>query len=341
MITIEQVRKINPSLNGLSDKELGKAILELAGLRNLALGKGVQIVAQQEESMTFAALVAKFPDYVQYDLGHAQETAAKYHQSLKRFMKDMPEVATPAQLSLDDITKLKKIMSERGVKENGTNSVIFALRTFLSYCQKIHKIVTINPKDIRPMKPSKRQVIFLAKEEINQLLNSINTDSHYGLRMRALMELLIASGMRISEALSLNRDSISWETNEAMIIGKGNKQRDIFITERAAEWLKKYLAGRTDSNPALFVTFGTVERLNRHDLGKEFRRYAVKAGLKKKVTPHILRHSMATLMLHNGVDITYIKDLLGHSSIETTAQYYLGTDKKALKEAHSKYLKFD
>jgi integrase/recombinase XerD len=81
--------------------------------------------------------------------------------------------------------------------------------------------------------------------------------------------------------------------------------------------------------------------LNRHDLGKEFRKYAVKAGIKKRVTPHILRHSMATLMLHNGIDITYIKDLLGHSSIETTAQYYLGTDKKALKEAHSKYLKFD
>ena len=191
------------------------------------------------------------------------------------------------------------------------------------------------------MKISKRQVHFLRLEEIRQFFDAINVKDMRGLRMRTLWEILLSTGMRISECLSINKEDIEWEQKEIMIVGKGNKQRTVFLNDRAIQWLQAYMIRRTDHNPALFVTFGTNKRLTRYDLSKQFKRYAQKAGLKVKVSPHILRHTMATLILHNGGDIMFIKDILGHSDIQTTAQYYLGTDKQATKDAHAKYLSYD
>src|SRR3989344_695064 len=301
----------------------------------------------RREGNVFLLLIQGFVDYVRHYLGLAEETAKKYEESMLWVARDLPYIQSPDQITLQDIITLKKRIRERPGRKGKTNgesrvnSIIFALRKFLAYCQKIHKFDTINPKEINPMKVPKKEVIYLSKEEIVQLLSSINFHSRYGLRMRALMELLIASGMRISEALSLNRDSLDLKNLEAKIIGKGNKPRTVYFTERAAEWVKKYLSGRDDESPDLFVAFGTGKRLTRHDLGKLFRAYAKRAGLKTKVTPHILRHSMATLILHNGGNIKDIQDLLGHTDIKTTAKYYLGTDKKKLKESHDKFLRFD
>lgn len=190
------------------------------------------------------------------------------------------------------------------------------------------------------MKVPKRQVIFLSPDEIKSLFNVINPKGIRGLRQRALIEFLLGTGMRISEALSFNRD-IDWVDGSALVIGKGNKQRRIFIIERARYWIKEYLSLRNDNNPALFVTYGNnPKRLQRYDLSKQFKLLAAKSGITKKLTPHVLRHTAATLMMQNGCPIMYIQELLGHSDIKTTAKYYLGTDDRSLKEAHSKYLKF-
>lgn len=294
-----------------------------------------------EQEGSFIFLIPKFIDYLKYEIAASPQTIAKYQESLSWIVKELPYINYPSDFKLDDITHLKKRTMERGCGPSRVNSFIFSLRKFLTYCKEVHKLLTLNPREIKPMKIPKRQVTFLTREEINQLLNSLKKHDIRDLRMRALMELLIASGARISEALSLNRDSINPLTNEATIIGKGNKERVIFVTPRAIEWLNEYLNRRKDDNPALFVTFGTNQRLKRYDLGKEFRRYAARAGIKKMVTPHLLRHSMATLMLHNGANIMDIQNLLGHADIKTTAQYYLGTDKRALKSAHEKFLNFD
>ena len=219
--------------------------------------------------------------------------------------------------------------------------MIFALRKFLAYCQEIHKLDTINPKDIKPMKIPKRQVVFLSKEEVNKLIGSIRSNTKPGLRMKALMSVLLASGMRISEALSLSWDDIDWEHKEAVIIGKGNKQRTVYFNDEALGWLRSYKLTRKDKNPALFVTFAKEpKRMRPYDLSKQFKHYVQKAGIKKKVTPHILRHTMATIMSINGADIRLIQQILGHSDIETTAKYYLGIDQQAVKAAHNKYLDF-
>ena len=160
-----------------------------------------------------------------------------------------------------------------------------------------------------------------------------------GLRFRVLVEVLLGTGMRISEALSLNRDTINWEKAEAKIIGKGSKERTVFFNQRSLDWVKKYLDIRTDNEPALFITQqGT--RLSKIDVPGFFKRYAKKAGITKKLTPHILRHTCATNLLFNGCAINNVQVILGHDRLETTCRYYLGVDKSKAKEAHGKFLNF-
>lgn len=302
----------------------------------------VPVLALQNNNvpqLTIEELIPLFADYVIYDLRHSPKTAEKYTDSLRWVLRHLPQVKYPQDLTLVHITELKKRTLMRA-KEARVNSLVFALRKFLTYCNDVHKIATIIPREIKAMKLPKRDVEFLKEEEIKQFLSGMDSTTMPGLRMRVLVEFLLSTAMRISEALSVNKDGIDWENKEVVIIGKGNKQRTVFLSDRAIGWLQRYLLMRKDNEPALFVTFGEPKRLKAHDLSKQFKHYAENAGLKKKVTPHILRHTAATTMSHNGADIRNIQLILGHSDIKTTAKYYLGVDKEALRKAHNQYLKY-
>lgn len=122
------------------------------------------------------------------------------------------------------------------------------------------------------------------------------------------------------------------------MIGKGNKERTAFLTERAIFWLNAYLEQRTDDLPSLFATIDGRRPLTRPDIWRYFDRHRKLAKLTKPVRPHILRHTAATQLLFNGCPIGHIKEILGHSRLETTCRYYLGLDRRAAKEAHQKYL---
>lgn len=295
---------------------------------------------QTAPPLTFERLIALFNDYVIYDLRFSPKTAEKYTDSLTWVIRHLPHIQFPQNLTLMDITELKKRILMRA-KEARANSILFPLRKFLTYCNEVHKLATINPRDIKPMKIPKREVNFLKEEEIKQFISCMDTTTLPGLRMRVLVEFLLSTAARISEALSVSKDGIDWENKEVTIIGKGNKQRTVFLNDRAIGWLQRYLLVRKDNEPALFVTFGQPKRMSPYDLSKQFKHYAEKCGLKKKVTPHVLRHTAATLMSHNGADIRNIQLILGHSDIKTTAKYYLGVDKEALRKAHNLYLKYD
>jgi integrase/recombinase XerD len=284
-----------------------------------------------------SSLVSDFLEYSRYELNFSPKTISKYQESLGWFIRDVGDKDICA-LAVQDFVRLKKMMMERGVGQSRIASVVFATKSFLNYCRNFLKLNTLEPKQIRPPKRVKREVIFLTKEEIEAFVNTIGNSTMTDLRFRAIVETILGTGMRISEALSLNRKDIIWDKKEAKIVGKGNKERRVFFTDRALNWIQKYLEKRHDSHEAVFVTNGDPKGLTPGDVWRFFKRHREKAKISKKVTPHILRHTVATNLVFNGCPIVHVKEILGHERLDTTCRYYLGVDKELAKKAHDQYL---
>lgn len=290
-----------------------------------------------------------FLQYARYDLALSPETIRKYQDCLKWVVRDLDDMLV-GKIGLQHILILKQKIMERGVSDARASSILFALKSFLRYCREVLEMPALDPKKIKPPKRRRRDVIYLTNEEIERFVSAIKVENSYkkrnsgevrmdGLRFRTLVEVLLGTGMRISEALSLNRDSINFETKEAKIIGKGSKERIVFFSDRALYWVKRYLDSRTDNEQALFLTRKQT-RLSRADISKLFNHYRNKAGIQKKLTPHVIRHSVATNLLFNGCPISHVKEILGHDRLETTCKYYLGLDRSKAKEAHTKFLSY-
>lgn len=284
-----------------------------------------------------SSLVSDFLEYSRYELNFSPRTITKYQESLGWFIRDIgdKDICT---LAVQDFVRLKKMMIERGAGQSRIASVVFATKSFLNYCRNFLKLDTLEPKQIRPPKRMRREVIFLTKEEIETFVNTIGNSTMTDLRFRAIVETILGTGMRISEVLSLNRKDISWDKKEAKIVGKGNKERRVFFTDKALEWIRKYLERRHDSCEAVFVTTGEPKRLTTWDIWRFFKRHREKAKINKKVTPHILRHTVATNLVFNGCPIVHVKEILGHERLDTTCRYYLGVDKELARKAHDQYL---
>ena len=285
-----------------------------------------------------SSLIGDFLEYSRYELNFSPKTIFMYQESLGWFVRDIGDKEI-GELVDQDFIRLKKMMMDRGAGQSRIASVVFATKSFLNYCRNFLKLDTLEPKQIRPPKRIKREVIFLNKEEIEAFVNAIGDSTMTDLRFRALVETILGTGMRISEVLSLNRKDIVWEKKEAKIVGKGNKERRVFFTDRALEWIRKYLERRHDAHEAVFITSGDPRRLTPGDMWRYFARYRKKARIDKKLTPHILRHTVATNLVFNGCPIVHVKEILGHERLDTTCRYYLGVDKELAKKAHDQYLK--
>lgn len=282
-------------------------------------------------------LINGFLEYAQYELNFSPKSVFKYKDSLKWFIRDVGDKDI-GELTVQDFVHLKKVMMQRGVGQSRIASVVFATKSFLNYCNNFLNLQTLDPKQIRPPKRMKREVIFLTKKEVEAFLSTIDTKRLTDLRFRAIVETILGTGMRISEVLSLNRKDIKWDKKEAKIIGKGNKERRVFFTDRSLEWIQKYLEHRHDSYEAIFVTSGDLKRLTPTDIWRFFQRHRELAKINKKLTPHILRHTVATNLIFNGCPIVHVKEILGHERLDTTCKYYLGVDKELAKKAHGQYL---
>ncbi len=222
---------------------------------------------------------------------------------------------------------------------------LIALRGFLKYLAK-RGIESLDPSLVELPHVVRKQVTFLQYDEIENLLEQIDTSTETGLRDRAIIELLFSGGLRVSELVKLNRDSINLERREFIVRGKGNKDRPIFISEAAADRLRDYLSARTDSLIPLFLnnsknlqavdTSGNYRRLTTRSVERIVQKYARLAGITKHVSPHTLRHSFATDLLMNGADLRSVQTMLGHADISTTQIYTHVTDPH-LKEVHEKF----
>lgn len=286
-----------------------------------------------------------FLAFAAVELGFSDQTVAKYKDCLRQVAKMIGDRPV-TDYSKSDVFALKAAMLARSHSVSRQVSILAAFKRLLHFCRQDLALATIDPELITLPKRPRREVSYLTKAEVESFVTSIKiekldgTPSESGLRFRALVETLLGSAMRISEVLSLNKEDIDYVSREAKIIGKGNKQRTVFFTERALQWLNKYLEVRRDRHPALFVSLGGRSRLQRPDIWRPFTRYRKAAGLHKRVTPHLLRHTAATQLLFNGCPIGHIKEILGHERLETTCRYYLGLDRRAAKEAHQKFLMY-
>jgi integrase/recombinase XerD len=232
---------------------------------------------------------------------------------------------------------------DSGLSPATMRGLLSCLRQFLRYARDVRQLVVMDPDKIRGPRVPFREVEYLTKEEVMRFLDAFPSTGFAGPRDRALAELLCGTGMRISEALALDREGIDWEAREALVIGKGGKQRKVYFSEAVLRSLRRYLDLRRDNGPALFVTQGsTPQRVASHGTWKRFRRYARSAGLTKAVYPHMLRHTMATTLMTNGCPVGHIRVLLGHAHLATTCRYYLGrmSDAEA-KAAQERYLSYE
>src|ERR1022692_4240408 len=298
------------------------------------------------ENTKLSAMSEPFFDYAKAELCLAEQTIAKYRDCLRqvvRILGDRPVVS----YQQTDVLRLKADMLGRHLSVGRQVSILAALKALLPYARSQRGLPCLDPAAISFPKRPRREVNFLTHIEVERFVESIklyNTDGGIimaGLRFRTLVEVLLGSAMRISEVLSLDRSGIDFASREARIIGKGNKERAVFFTLRALEWVQLYLQAPTNFHPALSVTQPGEPRLSRPDIWRPFARCAKLAGLAKRVTPHLLRHTAATQLLFNGCPVGHIKEILGHERLETTCRYYLGLDRRAAKAALHRYLVYE
>lgn len=299
--------------------------------------------------MYLSELIIDFIESLEVERGRSQKTAENYHLYLERLVEFAGDIEVD-KITAELIRKYR-LWLNRYKNENGgelslltQNYHLIALRNFLKYCAK-RDISTLTADKVELPGTKRQQVSFLTTDETERLIDAVDTNSTAGVRDRAILELLFSSGLRVSELTNLNRDHINLERGEFMVRGKGQKDRPVFVSPEATEWLALYLKGRTDNAIPLFVRYsgyktgderGESFRLTPRSVQRLVAHYARLAGITKHVSPHTLRHSFATDLLMNGADLRSVQSMLGHSNIATTQVYTHVTDQH-LKEVHQKF----
>jgi len=304
--------------------------------------------------MKLAETITLWLEHAEIAKNQSQKTLENYRHYLGRFSAWGGDIK-PADITLEKVQKfrlhLNRLADENGKPLLGIktqNYHIIALRAFLKYCIK-NDIPTLAPEKIDLSKIPERTVEYLSREELERLFKAIGERDLRGLRDAAILETLYSTGLRVSELTALNRAQVDLQRREFMVRGKGRKTRIVFLSPRAAEAIGKYVNARDDNFQPLFlnhrrskksedITLGEKRRLSTVMVEYLVRNYARRAGIIKKVTPHVLRHSFATELLINGADIRSVQEMLGHASI-TTTQIYTHLTNKRLKEVHDKFHK--
>jgi site-specific recombinase XerD len=292
----------------------------------------------------------EFLEYLEIEKGRSLHTVTNYERYLARFLvyakTDDPKKITETMvreyrlwLNRQPGTKIGRQTDT--MKRKTQNYYLIALRAFLKYLRR-RGVDSLDPERIELAKVSERSLDLISSQELMRLMNAPDIATEQGLRDKAILELLFSTGLRVSELCSLSTDDVDLSRDEFSVRGKGEKIRVVFLSDSARNALRAYLKARKDMDDAMFVQYGknakknTDLRLTPRSVQRIIKRYATIAGITRKVTPHVIRHSFATDLLQNGADLRSVQALLGHANIATTQIYTHVTDRH-LRDVHRKY----
>lgn len=274
----------------------------------------------------------------QEKMGMTAKTIANDQYYLRAIVDSIQDTEV-MDLKKTDISKVIAAGSAFG--KYGPQRGVVILRKILRYLKESGHPIPFRWQDLRIPTVSQKKVEYLTEDELERVLGAIDLGIPSGLRTRTLIEVLYATGMRIGEAIAMNQKDIDWENKEAIVVNvKSKEPQKVFFTNRSIHWLKRYLASRSDRNPALFVSNGV--RLTRSGsqgcINRQLRGITQSLGIKKRISHRIFRKSFVTHLIQRGGDIMAVKDLARHRSERTTLLNYAGVDKQRSKAVHAKIM---
>lgn len=289
-------------------------------------------------------LKVEFLEYLEIEKGRSIKTVENYDRYITRFFI-FAKITSPSHIKETTVREFRLHLNRQGgtagtMKHKTQNYYLIALRAFLKFLRK-RNVDSLNPERIELAKVGARDLDLITADELNRLMQGPKGTSLQALRDKAIMELLFSTGLRVSELCGLDRD-IDLSRDEFSVRGKGEKIRVVFLSPSAKKAIKDYLDKRADIDDALFVQMGKNSksaknlRLTPRSVERTIKQHAIKVGITRKVTPHVIRHSFATDLLENGADLRSVQALLGHANITTTQVYTHVTDKH-LREIHKKF----
>ena len=305
--------------------------------------------------------ITDFLEYLEVEKGVASKTQENYGRYLNKFVKWLKttynEGLKPHELTSDHIWKYRIFLArspisnkdKKTLKKITQNHYLIALRSLLTYFTE--RDIQSLPTDKVKLAKEKaiRSVKFLTLDQIEKLLLIPDMSHNIGIRDRAILETLFSTGLRVAELTALNRDQIKIKPDtkdlELGIVGKGNRPRTVYFSERAVKWVNEYLKTRDDDDKALFINYRpgqsdkespSPRRLTTRSVERIMEKYSKMAGLPIDATPHTLRHSYATDLLNQGADLRTVQELLGHQNVSTT-QIYTHVTNKRLRDVHRQF----
>lgn len=309
----------------------------------------------QQSTKPLPSHIVDFLDWLDVQKGLSSKTQENYSRFLNKFIIFLKtnnlENLKPHELTPDHVWSYQVYLARQcfssaktPLKKATQNYYLIALRSLLNYFAE-RDIVSLPAEKVKlARRKDEKAVRFLTVDQLKKLFEAPDTSKPAGLRDRAILETFFSTGMRISELISLNREQIKFPPGdqdlELVIIGKGSKARTVYISQRALYWLKKYLDSREDDDKCLFVNYRARKdspmRLTPRSIEEIIKKYVIETGLPLNTTPHVMRHSFATDLLNQGVDIRILQEFLGHKSI-TATQIYTHVTSKKLREVHKKF----
>lgn len=309
--------------------------------------------------MNLENLINDFLEYCEIEKGHSELTIRNYEHYLNRFLEYVQKERRKENPKITDVNQdlvrkyrlyLNRLDNSYGenLKKITQNYHVIALRAFLKYLSK-RDIECLAAEKIELADATRKSFTFLEITEVEDLLSApekFETKKPIiAARDKAILETLFSTGLRVSELVSLDIDQTNLDRGEFAVRGKGDKERIVFLSDRAKNIISDYLTQRKDDYKPLFIHVGGYKdteedgefmRLTARSVQRIVKKYAKLAGIVKDVTPHVLRHSFATDLLINGADIRSVQEMLGHSSI-TTTQIYTHVTNKQLREVHNAF----